>query len=108
VAAGDDEVTPSRKNAFTPQTMNETTSSFNLQLERWSVGVLENRTHDIHLPEIKPEIDGILFLWSPRELEHYSITPTLHNSLDFSRRSLMSVTPDVGIFDRSRGTGFLR
>ena len=51
----------------------------------------ENRTHDIHLPGIKPEINGILFLWSPRALEHYSITPTLHHSLDFSRQSCLSV-----------------
>jgi len=67
-------------------------AAFNLQLERWSVGVLENRTHDKHLPGIKPEIDGILFLWRPRALDHYSITPILHHSLDFSRQSRLSVT----------------
>jgi hypothetical protein len=43
----------------------------------WSVGVLENRTHDRHLPGIKPEIDGILFPWNPRALDHYSNTPPL-------------------------------
>jgi hypothetical protein len=52
-------------------------AAINLQLERWSVGVLENRTHDKHLPGIKPEIDGILFLWRPRALDHYSNTPPL-------------------------------
>jgi hypothetical protein len=46
-------------------------------LEYWSVGVLGNRTHEKHLPAIHPEIDGILFLWSPRALEHYSNTPPL-------------------------------
>jgi len=52
-------------------------ADFNLLLEYWSVGVLENRIHDKHLLVIKPEIDGILFPWRPRALDHYSITPTL-------------------------------
>jgi hypothetical protein len=38
---------------------------------------LEDRTHDKHLPGIKPEIDEILFPWSPRALDHYSNTPPL-------------------------------
>jgi len=43
----------------------------------WSVGVLENRTHDKHLPGMQPKIDGILFPWYPRDFDHYPIAPTL-------------------------------
>jgi hypothetical protein len=43
----------------------------------WSVGVLENLTHDKHLPGMKPVIGRILFPWASKDLDHYSITPTL-------------------------------
>jgi len=52
--------------------MTELLSTFN-----WRVGVLENRTHDKHLPGIKSEIEVILFLWNPGALDHHSNTPPL-------------------------------
>jgi hypothetical protein len=36
-------------------------ADFNLLLEYWSVGVLENRRQDKHLLGMEMEIDGILF-----------------------------------------------
>jgi len=52
-------------------------ANFSLILEYWSVGVLESRRQDKHPLRIKMEIRGILFVWGPRDLDHYSSTPTL-------------------------------
>jgi len=56
-------------------------ADFNLLLEYWSTGVLENRRPNKHLLGMEMDVDGILFAWISRDLDHYSNTPVLQHSL---------------------------
>jgi hypothetical protein len=77
--------------------LTELISTFN-----WSIGVKTEHMTNIYR-ESNPEIDGVLFLWSPGALDHFSITSILHHSLDFSRQNRLSVIcPEVHGFKVQR------